>query len=159
MKNRYLIISSLFIFSVINASGNENIIYEYSLSQMKNAKSPFSANVITKDNADKIKAKYIVEGANGPVTNDADDILNAKKIPVVPGILANAGGVTVSYFEWVQDIQRLFSKGFSSKNTYGELKRGVGLYKLKQLVTQNDGQVDVSFNEKNALFEMEILFH
>ena len=65
-------------------------------------------NVITKQNADKIKAKYIVEGANGPVTNEADDILNSRKIPVVPGILANAGGVTVSYFEWVQDIQRLF---------------------------------------------------
>ncbi len=65
-------------------------------------------NVITKENADKIKAKYIVEGANGPITNEADDILNSRKIPVVPGILANAGGVTVSYFEWVQDIQRLF---------------------------------------------------
>lgn len=65
-------------------------------------------NVITKDNADKVKAKYIVEGANGPITNEGDDILNSRKIPVVPGILANAGGVTVSYFEWVQDIQRLF---------------------------------------------------
>lgn len=65
-------------------------------------------NVITKDNADKIKADIIVEGANGPVTNEADEILAGKKIKVIPGILANAGGVTVSYFEWVQDIQRLF---------------------------------------------------
>lgn len=65
-------------------------------------------NVITKDNADKIKAEIIVEGANGPVTNEADEILISKGIKIVPGILANAGGVTVSYFEWVQDIQRLF---------------------------------------------------
>ncbi len=65
-------------------------------------------NVITKDNAPNVKARFIVEGANGPVTNEADEILNDKGIVVVPGILANAGGVTVSYFEWVQDIQRLF---------------------------------------------------
>ena len=65
-------------------------------------------NVITKDNADKIKTKFVVEGANGPVTNEADQILKDKNITVVPGILENAGGVTVSYFEWVQDIQRLF---------------------------------------------------
>lgn len=65
-------------------------------------------NVIHKDNAPNVKARMIVEGANGPVTNEADDILNDKNITVIPGILANAGGVTVSYFEWVQDIQRLF---------------------------------------------------
>jgi glutamate dehydrogenase (NAD(P)+) len=65
-------------------------------------------NVIHKDNADKINCKIIVEGANGPVTPQADDILNSKNIVIVPSILANSGGVTVSYFEWVQDIQRLF---------------------------------------------------
>lgn len=65
-------------------------------------------NVITKDNASKVKARLIVEGANGPLTNEADEILLDKKITIIPGILANAGGVTVSYFEWVQDIQRLF---------------------------------------------------
>ncbi len=65
-------------------------------------------NVITAKNAGNIKAKIIVEGANGPVTNEADNILLGKGIVIVPGILANAGGVTVSYFEWVQDIQRLF---------------------------------------------------
>ena len=63
---------------------------------------------ITKANADKIKAKYIVEGANGPTTNEADAILHQKGIVVVPDILANAGGVTVSYFEWVQDMQAYF---------------------------------------------------
>lgn len=58
---------------------------------------------ITIENADKIKAKLIVEGANGPTASNADKILNDKNILVVPDILANAGGVTVSYFEWVQN--------------------------------------------------------
>ena len=58
---------------------------------------------ITSENADQIKAKLIVEGANGPTSSNADKILNDKKIMVVPDILANAGGVTVSYFEWVQN--------------------------------------------------------
>lgn len=60
-------------------------------------------NQITVENADKIKAKLIVEGANGPTVASADEILNKKGIMVVPDILANAGGVTVSYFEWVQN--------------------------------------------------------
>jgi glutamate dehydrogenase/leucine dehydrogenase len=58
---------------------------------------------ITRENADRIKAKVIVEGANGPTSAKADSILNEKGIMVVPDILANAGGVTVSYFEWVQN--------------------------------------------------------
>lgn len=60
-------------------------------------------NQITPENADKIKAKLIVEGANGPTVAGADTILNKKGVMVVPDILANAGGVTVSYFEWVQN--------------------------------------------------------
>ncbi|MFY0602231.1 MAG: Glu/Leu/Phe/Val dehydrogenase [Cyclobacteriaceae bacterium] len=60
-------------------------------------------DVITKNNADKIKARLIVEGANGPTSAKADDIINEKGIMAVPDILANAGGVTVSYFEWVQN--------------------------------------------------------
>jgi glutamate dehydrogenase (NAD(P)+) len=63
---------------------------------------------ITENNASKIKAKMIVEGANGPTTTDADDILNDRGVFVVPDILANSGGVIVSYFEWVQDIQSFF---------------------------------------------------
>jgi len=63
---------------------------------------------ITAENADKIRTKLIVEGANGPCTPDADHILSDKGILVVPDILANAGGVIVSYFEWVQDLQNFF---------------------------------------------------
>ncbi len=64
--------------------------------------------VINKDNAAQVQAHIIVEGANGPVTNEADMILKDKNILVVPDILANGGGVIVSYFEWVQDIIWLF---------------------------------------------------
>jgi glutamate dehydrogenase (NAD(P)+) len=60
-------------------------------------------DVITIRNADKIKARLIVEGANGPTSAKADDIINSKGTLVVPDIMANAGGVTVSYFEWVQN--------------------------------------------------------
>ena len=65
-------------------------------------------NQITKEIADRIKAKVIIEGANGPTTPGAEKTLNKKGIIVVPDILANAGGVTVSYFEWVQDLQSYF---------------------------------------------------
>jgi len=63
---------------------------------------------ITRANADKIQACMVVEGANGPTTPDADLILRERGIEVVPDVLANAGGVTVSYFEWVQDLQSFF---------------------------------------------------
>ena len=65
-------------------------------------------NQITEKNADKIKAKIIVEGANGPTTSAADAILAKRDITLVPDILANAGGVVVSYFEWVQNLQNFY---------------------------------------------------
>jgi glutamate dehydrogenase (NAD(P)+) len=64
--------------------------------------------VVTVKNADNVKASVVCEAANGPVTFEADKILNDRGIFVVPDILANSGGVTVSYFEWVQDIQAYF---------------------------------------------------
>ena len=64
-------------------------------------------NQITEANADAVKAKVIVEGANGPTTVEADAILTKKGVTIVPDILSNAGGVVVSYFEWVQNIQEL----------------------------------------------------
>jgi glutamate dehydrogenase (NAD(P)+) len=65
-------------------------------------------NAIHMDNADGVRAKIIAEGANGPVTPIADEILKEKGVFVIPDILANAGGVTASYFEWVQDLQNYF---------------------------------------------------
>ncbi|HSC77388.1 MAG TPA: Glu/Leu/Phe/Val dehydrogenase [Candidatus Acidoferrales bacterium] len=65
-------------------------------------------NVITSENAGNIKARIIAEAANGPITPMADDILTRKGVFLLPDILANAGGVTVSYFEWVQDLQNFF---------------------------------------------------
>lgn len=65
-------------------------------------------NVITLHNAEQIKAKIVAEAANGPTTPHADEILARKGIFVLPDVLANAGGVTVSYFEWAQDLQRFF---------------------------------------------------
>ena len=76
-------------------------------------------NQINLNNADKIKADIIVEAANGPIAAEADEILEKKGITVVPDILANAGGVVVSYFEWVQNIQ---SVSWTEKEVNEKLK-------------------------------------
>jgi glutamate dehydrogenase (NAD(P)+) len=65
-------------------------------------------NQVTSENAGRVQARLVLEAANGPLTPDADILLERRGITVVPDVLANAGGVTVSYFEWVQDLQSFF---------------------------------------------------
>jgi glutamate dehydrogenase (NAD(P)+) len=76
-------------------------------------------NVLRADNAPDVKAKLVIEGANNPTTLEADDLLRERGVFIIPDILANAGGVTVSYFEWVQDVQKYF---WSENETVGRLR-------------------------------------
>lgn len=95
--------------SVMGFPGTENVSNQEILEIECDILAPCAVgNVITEKNADRIKCRILAEGANGPTTPSADKILYEKGIFIIPSILANAGGVTVSYFEWVQDIQRLF---------------------------------------------------
>jgi glutamate dehydrogenase (NAD(P)+) len=80
-------------------------------------------NVITSRNAANIKCKILAEGANGPTTSVADDILADKKVFVIPDILCNAGGVTTSYFEWVQDRQGYFWKESAVNDRLAEIMK------------------------------------
>jgi glutamate dehydrogenase (NAD(P)+) len=75
--------------------------------------------VLTAENAADVKASVVIEGANNPTTLDADAILRENGVFIVPDILANAGGVTVSYFEWVQDVQKYF---WTENETVGRLR-------------------------------------
>lgn len=91
--------------SVINFPGAKNISNDELLEMAVDILIPAALeNVITAKNAARVKAKVILEGANGPTTPEADAILEQKGVVVIPDILANAGGVTVSYFEWVQNL-------------------------------------------------------
>lgn len=93
--------------SVINYKGCENITNQELLETKCDILIPAALeNQITKSNVDKIKAKIVAEGANGPTTPEADKALFEKDILLVPDILANSGGVTASYFEWVQNLTR-----------------------------------------------------
>jgi glutamate dehydrogenase/leucine dehydrogenase len=93
--------------SVQNYKGCKNITNEELLELSCDVLIPAAMeNQITAKNADKIKAKMVAEAANGPTTPDADKTLYEKEICLIPDILANSGGVTVSYFEWVQNLTR-----------------------------------------------------
>lgn len=96
-------------------------------------------NVITEDNADQVKADYVVEIANGPTTNEADKVLESKGVKMIPDILANSGGVTVSYYEWVQNrtgeywekeevLQKLRDNIQSAYTSFQELRDEQDLY-------------------------------
>lgn len=100
-------------YDVLSFMSNGNALKDYKEADIMEPKDLFSIscdvlipaaleNQITEDNAASIKAKIIAEGANGPITPEADQILKANNIFIIPDILCNAGGVTVSYFEWVQ---------------------------------------------------------
>ena len=96
--------------------------------------------VLTKDNAKDVRAKIIVEGANGPTTPAADEILHQRGIQVIPDIYANAGGVTVSYFEWAQNMQHFY---WSEAKVNEELDR-IMVRAFRALVaTQKRHQVDL----------------
>ncbi|MGH2768222.1 MAG: Glu/Leu/Phe/Val family dehydrogenase [Actinomycetota bacterium] len=95
--------------SVVSFPGGETVSNEELLELDLDVLVPAALEgVIDDSNAERIKARILAEGANGPTTPEADRILNERGVFIIPDILANAGGVTVSYFEWVQDIQAYF---------------------------------------------------
>jgi glutamate dehydrogenase (NAD(P)+) len=100
------------------------------------------ASQISVSVAEKLKAKLIVEGANGPTTVNADEILGKRNIPVIPDILANAGGVIVSYFEWVQNLQNFAWEEEQVNST------------LKQIMTKSFGEVLEIVKDKKVDFRI-----
>ncbi len=106
-------------------------------------------NVITKDNADAIKARYIIELANGPTTPEADEILLGKNILIIPDILANAGGVTVSYFEWLQNMH---NEKWSKEDVFAKLREIMTKAFAEGYETKDKYQTDL----RTALYALAI---
>lgn len=111
-------------------------------------------NVITDKNAGSIKAKYIVEMANGPTTAKADTVLQKKGVIVVPDILANAGGVTTSYFEWYQNLQ---GEVWSKDEVFEKLKEK--MEKATNEVYALSEELSVSLREAAYLVALKRIFH
>jgi glutamate dehydrogenase/leucine dehydrogenase len=97
-------------------------------------------NQITKANADKVKAKIVAEGANGPTTPEADKTLYEKGTYLIPDILANSGGVTVSYFEWVQNLTR---EHWTLKEVNGKLEKKItkSFYDVQKLAKEEESDM------------------
>jgi len=123
--------------SVLDFPGGENYDREEALYLPCEVLMPAAKeNILTSANTHRINARIVCEGANGPTTSLADEILDDKKVFIIPDILANAGGVTVSYFEWVQDRQGFFW----SEEMVNE--------RLQAIMVENFGRV-VSYAEKH----------
>ena len=120
-------------------------------------------NVINENNMDRINARMIVEGANGPITPKAEEYLNRKCELVVPDILANSGGVIVSYFEWVQDLERYF---WDLERVNAELERILvrafeNMFKIKQEcgdILWRDASMVLALNNVVEALEMRGIF-
>jgi glutamate dehydrogenase (NAD(P)+) len=96
-------------------------------------------NVIDESNAQKIKAKLIVEAANGPITFEADEILNKRNVTIIPDIMANAGGVAVSYFEWIRNIRHI---------RFGRLEKRRNAFQFETLISAIETMTGKDMPEK-----------
>jgi glutamate dehydrogenase (NAD(P)+) len=96
-------------------------------------------NVIDEFNAKEIKAKLIVEAANGPITFEADEILNKRNVTIIPDILANAGGVAVSYFEWIRNIRHI---------RFGRLEKRRNAFQFETLIAAIETMTGKDMPEK-----------
>jgi len=111
-------------------------------------------NVITKENADRVKAKIILEMANNPLTEEADEILNRKGVIVIPDILANSGGVTVSYFEMLQNLN---NEKWSKEKVFEELEKY--LSKAFDEVWQIKEKLNVDLRKASYIVALKRIYH
>jgi len=134
--------------SILNYPGAKNFKNSHDLLEMDcDVLIPAALeNQITKENAPRIKAKVIAEGANGPVTKDAEDILNKKGVMIIPDLYLNAGGVTVSYFEWLKNLSHV---------RFGRMEKRFQEIQTSRLV----GAVEKITNKKLDKIQKQLIIH